>query len=241
MFSCESKKNKEASNIFPSLINKYSKISEKIEKNSKKLSLYQKYNENNSMLELVNAKYKSGLEINRYRYKTSLYAYSEFSTSRDSSYNKFNKSEFAYQVTDYIVVLSDKYIYTISLALCDLDKLGIKPKTDIKIPKSKFDSVINSEKLFINDDKVFPFFKSYLKRERQYKNTIIHTMESFKKDDVSMKELTDFISKQKITETTDKYIIFSIEDEEALFLWNKKLNILFLNFSETDLEKIKKI
>jgi len=240
-FSCNKKKIKENLNIFPEEINKNKKISEKMEKNEKKLSLLQEYNENNSMIEFVKTKYTKNLTINRYKYKSSLYAFSEFSMSKDNNYSSFKKSEYAYQLGNDVVLLSKNYIYKISLAICDLDKLDIKPTTDIKIPKDKLDSTINSEKLFINEDEVFPFFHSYIKRDIQYKNIIISTIEQFKLDKTTIKKLEDFIKKQSIIEDTDKYIIFKIEDNESLYLWQKKKNILFLNFSETDLEKIKEI
>jgi hypothetical protein len=227
--------------FFPKTINKYNKTSEIIEKNSKKLNLYQAYNENNAMIELINAKYSKNLEIYRYKYKAPLYAYSEFTIAKDNSYEKFNKSEFAYQVTDKVVILSNEYIYIVSLPLCDLDKLRISPETTIKLPKNKIDSNLNYQKLFINEDNLFPFFKSYIKREAQYKGIILSTIEPLKKDDESISKLDVFIKKQAVVEETNKYVLFIIKENGSLFLWNKEKSILFLNFTENDLEKIKNI
>ncbi len=241
-YSCNNNSNKvQKTGIFPETINKYNKTSEIIEKNSKKLNLYPEYNENNALIELVNAKYEKNLEIYRYKYKTPLYAYSEFTIAGDSSYDKFEKSEFAYQITDKVVILSNEYIYVVSLPLCDLNKLKIKANTKIKLPKSKIDAIINYQKLFINEDNIFPFFKLYLTKEYQYKDIIISTIEPLKKDNEAVRKLNSFIKKQKITEETNKYILFKTEENESLFLWNKEKSVLFLNFTENDLEKIKNI
>ena len=240
-FSCNKKKIEDKTQIFPKIINKFENISENIEKNSKKLSLYQEYNENHAMTEFIHSSYKNNFNIYRYKYKNKLYAYSEFSISKDSSYDKFDKSDFAYQTGNYVIILSGNYIYKISLALCNLEKLKINPKNDIKLPKNKIESIVNSEKLFVNDDKVFPFFVSYVKKESQYKDTIIYTIEPYQKDNKSIKKLEAFIKKQKVTEDTKQYTIFIIEENGSLFLWNKEKQILFLNFDENDLEKIKKI
>ncbi len=241
VYSCNNNKKAKIQGVFPKTINKYNKTSEIIENNSKKLNLYQKYNENNAMTEFINAKYDKNLEIYRYKYKTALYAYSEFTIARDSSYGKFDKSEFAYQVAGKVVILSNEYIYIVSLPLCDLNKLKIVANTKIKLPKNKIDSISNYQKLFINDDNSFPFFKQYIKREAQYKGIIISTIEPLKINQDSINKLKVFIKKQKVTEETNKYILFTIEDNNSLFLWNKEKSILFLNFTEDDLEKIKNI
>jgi len=242
VISCnKTKKTQKKTAVFPEIINKYKKTSETIENNSKKLNLYQEYNENDAMTELVNSKYNDNLEIYRYKYQSSLYAFSEFSISKDSSYEPFLKSEFAYQVGNKVVILSNEYIYTIDLKLCDLDKLKINPKTTVKLPKSKLNLVVNTRKLFINDEESFPFFKSYMKTEGKYKNIIVNTIEPLKKDNEAIKKLINFIKKQKITEETNKYIVFIIEENGSLFLWNKENSILFLNFTEEDLENIKDI
>jgi hypothetical protein len=239
--ACNNKKIEKIPGVFPEIINKHKKTSEIIEKNSKKLNINQKYNENDAIIELITAKYEKNLELSRYKYKNSNYAYSEFSISKDSNYEPFSKSEYAYQIGDQVVILSNEYIYTINLAICDLNLLKITPSTTIKMPKNKMDLLTLSDKLFINDDNIFPFFKSYIKRENKYKDIIIYTIEALKNDEKDTKKLEEFIKKQKIIEETEKYILFSPKEESSLFLWNKEKSILFLNFTEEDLEKIKEL
>ena len=245
---------KEEKGIFPQKINKFIKKSEKAITNPKKTNLSQKYNETHNLIEIRTAYYTKKPQknsskvisgdyfIKRYKYKDSLSAFSEFTLSKDSAYNKFDKSEYAYTLGNSVIILSGPYIYVISMEICNLDLLKLTPFTDIKIPDNPLSNTYSSLKIFINDSDSFPFFKTYIQKEIPYKDIMLTTIQPYISDDLtSIKRLENFIKNQDIIEKNEKYILFKIKNEDNYFLWNKEKKLLFLNFDEDDLKIIKNI
>lgn len=250
--SCNTPNNTPKS-IFPEKINGYTKKSEGTIKNKQKINLYQNYNENNNLIEIATAFYgkKTNTDskhsfsgdyfIKRYKYKDSLSALSEFTLSKDSAYDKFDKSQYAYMLGNSVIILSGIYIYVISTELCNLNLLKVKPFTNIKLPESPISKTYLNLKLFINDTASFPFFKTYIQRKVLYKDTILTIITPFNPVQNEINKLETFIKKQNILEETLKYILFKIKNENNLFLWNKEKKILFSDFEDDDLKIIKNI
>lgn len=199
------------------------------------------FNHNQQLKRIEQITYKNGLQINHYSYPSDLVAFSEYTLSLEPDYTIFKKGP-GYTVNQQRVILTNSNIYQLigTDTTATASVLNINAKTSIKLPKG-IKPPIGSDKIFLEEKTEYPFFGHILQRSYLFKKIRLSSYEPLNPLNVDqIQKLTKFIQTQKVIETTEQYILYTLKEEpDNLLLWLPAKKVILFDFTQEQLEEIK--